>query len=102
MNGISRHLLRMSALLAALILGTTPVFAEDVALPTYVVPGVPLNWTSIGTARDQQHGEMKVYYSKHIAISPRDMMVAIALVYSSPRLSATSETYWGEYVMDRI
>ena len=45
---------------------------------------------------------MQVYYSKYTALSPRDMMVAIALVYSAPRVSATSETYWGEYVMDRI
>ena len=96
------ELLRMSAFLAALILAVAPAGAQGVTLPPDYVPGVPLNWVSVGTARDQEHGEMQVYYSKHMALSPRDMMVAIALVYSSPRLSATSETYWGEFVLDRI
>lgn len=101
MNGKSRQRLRQSALLAALIFAAAPVCAQSAALPTNFI-GTPFNWVSVGTARDQEHGEMQVYYSKYTALSPRDMMVAIALVYSAPRVSATSETYWGEYVMDRI
>ena len=91
--------LRASALLAALVVVAAPVCAQSAALPASYI-GTPLNWVSVGTARDQEHGEMQVYYAKYVALSPRDMMVAIALVYPSPRMSLTSETYWGEYVVE--
>ena len=94
MYGKSGQLLRMSALLATLIL-LAPVRALGVTLPAEFVPGVRLNWVSVGTATDQEHGAMQVYYSKFFELSPTDMQVIIALTYSSPHLSATSETYWG-------
>ena len=101
MSGKTKHQFRMRPLLAAFLFAAFSADAQAVTLPPSHLLTV-LHWISVGTARDAQDGEMQVYYADVATITPRDKMVAIAVVFSSQRMSATSEPYWGNYIVDRI
>jgi hypothetical protein len=94
--------LALAGACAASLLTSSLAIAQNVALPSQDGTGTHFNWISAGSGTEGDQGEIQVYFSRYIDVSPTDMMVMIAVVFSSPRTSATSEAYWGEYVLDRI
>ena len=91
---------RFAAWLVAFVFATGCAYAQSATLPN-----VGADWIFVGSATDWNGRVAQVYYANDYAITPRDLLVRIALVYSAPQSDPNANvvgSYWGQYFVDRI